>query len=442
MNPTPHAPSTPGVFRRDFVAAASATIACAALASCASTAPKAAALLTPHVSGRRLRIGVIGCGGRGTGAAMDALNASPDTQIWAMGDCFKDRLDGSRAELAKLESPMAERARPADDRCFVGFDAYRKVLASGVDIVILATPPGFRPIHFAAAVEAGKHVFFEKPVAVDATGIRMVLDAARKAREKNLTVVTGTQRRHERCYLEAVERVRDGAIGKVASASVYWNQGGLWMHKRRPEWTDTEWQLRNWLYFAWLSGDHIVEQHVHNLDVAHWFMDALPARVGALGGRQVRTSPDYGHAFDHFACDFEYADGRRVSSQCRQIDGCSGRVEEVIHGTEGYAVLRSGFAQIHGKKAWRWQGKPTNPYELEHRDLVASVTGAGPYLNEAERIAHSTMMAIMGRMSAYTGKNVSWDQAMNSKLNLMPTTVELGSMPAPEVAVPGKTLLV
>ncbi len=431
-------PAHSGVSRREFVATSAAVVGGAA----------AAAVAVPHAfarfgsrddAGGRIKFGVIGCGGRGTGAITDALRASPDVQLWAMGDAFKDRVDGSRAELIKPDYGFGDRAKIADERCFSGFDAYQKVIASGVDAVILATPPGFRPLHFAAAVEAGKHIFFEKPVAVDPAGIRTVLAAAKKAKEKNLSVVTGTQRRHEQCYLEAVKRIQDGAIGTIVSASVYWNQGGLWMNNRKPEWTDTEWQLRNWLYFAWLSGDHITEQHVHNLDVAHWFMGATPKSVAALGGRQVRTSPAYGHVFDHFACDFEYADGRRVTSQCRQIEGCDNRVEEVIHGSDGFAVLSSGRAQIHGKNAWKFKGEQPNPYETEHKDLVASITKTGPYLNEAERIAKSTMMAIMGRMSAYTGKNVSWDQAMNSKLDLVPTTVELGSMPTPEVAIPGKT---
>ena len=430
---------TASLSRREFVASTAAVAAASSILTNAF-----ARFGARDDAGGRLKIGVIGCGGRGTGAAVDALSASPDIQIWALGDAFSDRLSGARSELTKTDNNFGDRVQVPDDRCFSGFDAYKKVLASGVDCVILATPPGFRPLHFAAAIEAGKHVFFEKPVAVDAAGIRTVLEAARKATEKKLSVVSGAQRRHEKCYLEAVQRVQDGAIGKVLSASVYWNQGGLWMHKRadHPNWSDTEWQLRNWLYFTWLSGDHITEQHVHNLDVAHWFMDETPKSVASMGGRQVRTSPDYGHVFDHFACDFEYAEGRTVKSQCRQIDGCNSRVEEVIHGTEGRAVLRSGFAQIHGKGAWKFTGEQTNPYEQEHKDLVASITGKGPYLNEAERIAKSTLMAIMGRMSAYTGKSVTWEQAMNSKLDLLPATIELGSMPVPEVAVPGKTLLI
>ncbi len=392
-------------------------------------------------SSGRLKVGVIGCGGRGSGAAEDILTASPDTEIHAIGDMFKDRTDGARAQFAKFEDGRAERAKVPDERVFHGFDAYQKVLASGVDIVILATAPGFRPIHFAAAIEAGKHVFMEKPVAVDPAGVRAVIEAAKKAKEKKLSVVCGTQRRHEACYLEAVKRIQDGAIGKVLGASVYWNQEGLWSHAHKPEWSDMEWQIRNWLYFTWLSGDHIVEQHVHNLDVAHWLMGETPKGCTGMGGRQVRTAPEYGHIFDHFAIEFQYADGRTVNSYCRQIVGCASRVDEVIRGTEGHARLASGQAEIFGKNAWRWKGDQLNPYVQEHKDLIASVTG-GKYLNEGERIAHSTMHAIMGRMSAYTGKNVTWEFAMNSKLDLTPPKFELGSLPQTEVAVPGKTALI
>ncbi|MCX5689839.1 MAG: Gfo/Idh/MocA family oxidoreductase [Planctomycetota bacterium] len=409
----------------------------------------AAGLVIPSVaragsfsSSGRLKVGVIGCGGRGTGAAVNILEASGDVEIFAIGDMFKDRTDGARNEFKNLDKAMADRVNLSDDRVFNGFDAYQKVLASGIDIVILATPPGFRPTHFAAAVEAGKHVFMEKPVATDPAGIRTVIAAAKRAAEKKLSVVTGTQRRHEACYLEAMERIRGGAIGKVLSTSVYWNQGSLWNHAQRPEWSDMEWQLRNWLYFTWLSGDHIVEQHVHNIDVAAWAMGEVPKGCWAMGGRQVRIKPEFGHIFDHFAVEFEYADGRRVNSYCRQIDGTTPRVEEIVQGTNGRALLSSGRAEIVGEKAWKWSGKQTNPYVQEHIDLMASITGKGTYLNEAQRVAESTLMAIMGRMAAYTGKAIDWEKAMNSKLDLTPPKLELGSLPVPEVAVPGKTPLI
>jgi predicted dehydrogenase len=413
-----------------------------------TTAFAAAALAAPFpaFAGRgssRLKVGVIGCGGRGRGAAHDCLTASPDTEISAIADMFPERINTALEEFGKFEGGLSSRAAVSPDRCFTGFDAYEKLLKTDVDLVILATPPGFRPIHFAAAVDAGKQVFMEKPVAVDPAGVRKVIEAGKKAKERNLSVVAGTQRRHEVCYNEAIKRLRDGAIGDVESLAVYWNQGGLWMNKRQDAWSDMEWQLRNWLYFAWLSGDHITEQHVHNLDIAHWVMDAVPTRVSAMGGRQVRTDPAYGHVFDHFACEFEYADGRRVTSYCRQIGGCEDRCEEIAYGTKGDATLRQfGTAIFTGPNQWRWDGKQESPYVQEHKDLIASITGKGPYLNHAQRVAESTMMAIMGRMSAYTGKSVTWEQAMNSKLDLSPGKYELGPIAAPEVAVPGKTKLI
>lgn len=399
--------------------------------------------LPAHFAAGRMKVGVVGCGGRGTGAAVNILEASQDVEIVAVGDMFEDRTRLCRAEFAKLDGPLAARANVKDDLVFHGFDAYQKVIASGVDIVILASAPGFRPAHFAAAVEAGKHVFMEKPVCVDPVGARRVIEAARLAQSKKLSVVAGTQRRHEVCYHDAKRRIEDGAIGRVHSASVYWNQGGLWNNGRKPTWSDMEWQIRNWLYFAWLSGDHIVEQHVHNLDVAYWFLGDLPQRAMGMGGRQVRTQPEYGNAFDHYAVEFEYADGRRINSFCRQIDGSTSRVEEIIYGTEGYAALSQfGHAEIFGKSAWKWKGEQLNPYVQEHKDLMASITGAGAYLNHGERIAQSTLLAIMGRMSAYTGKTMTWDQAMKSKLDLTPPKLELGPLPVADIAIPGKTPLI
>jgi predicted dehydrogenase len=395
-----------------------------------------------HNGAGRIKVGLIGCGGRGTGAANDMLTASPDVVIVAMGDLFSDRLQSSRENLSKESDGRGERVQVPDANCFTGFEAYKKVLATDVDAVILATPPGFRPIHFKAAVDAGKHVFFEKPVAVDPWGVRTVIEAAQRAQQNKQTVVTGTQRRHERCYLEALKRVNDGAIGKVLSANVYWNQGGLWMHKRDEYTTDMEWQLRNWLYFTWLSGDHIVEQHVHNLDVMNWVMGATPVKCMGMGGRQVRTGSDFGHIFDHFAIEYEYPDGRIGCSQCRQIDGCASRVEEKFRGEKGQLFSTSGQTRIKADKSWAYTGENPNPYVLEHVDFIASVTGKGAYLNEGVRVAESTLTAIMGRLSAYTGKEVTWEQALNSQLKLMPETLEMGPIATPEVAVPGKTPLV
>ncbi len=388
-----------------------------------------------------VRIGVIGCGGRGTGAAVNALEAHTSTKIVAMADLFADRLNGSRSHLEQQED-FAGRIDIAD-RAFTGFDCYQQLLAlDEVDLVILATPPGFRPIHFAAAVNAGKHVFMEKPVAVDPAGVRTVIAAAEQAKARNLSVVAGTQRRHEKSYLEALDRINSGAIGDIHSARCAWNQGGLWVHDRKPEYTDMEWQCRNWLYFCWLSGDHIVEQHVHNLDVINWAMGGPPARAYGMGGRQVRTDDKYGNIFDHFAIEYEYPDGRRCLSFCRQQDGADGRVEESIFGTRGTLTTRPGYAVIDSSEQWRFAGQNGNPYVDEHVNLLRSVRGEGPYLNEARRIAESTLTAIMGRMSAYTGKAVTWDQAMNSALDLSPPAYAFGDLPIREVPTPGKTPLI
>ena len=304
-----------------------------------------------------IRIGLVGCGGRGTGAARDCMRASDGIEIVALGDLFPDRLASCRANLAKVVSEnaaLAPKYTVTDDRCFTGFDAYQKVIDSGVDLVMFATPPGFRPLHLAAAVAAGKHVFIEKPAGVDPTGVRSVLASAEVARQKGLAIVAGTQRRHDLGYRATIERVKGGAIGEVLAGQVYWNQGGLWMNARKPEWTDTEWQLRNWLYFTWLSGDHIVEQHLHNIDVANWVLGAHPIKAVGVGGRQWRTDPAYGHIYDHFAIDFEYPNGVHIMSMCRQIDGSANLVAENFIGTKGSTDPKG---TILGAKAFKYAGK-------------------------------------------------------------------------------------
>jgi predicted dehydrogenase len=388
-----------------------------------------------------IRIGVIGCGGRGTGAAVNALEANPATRIVAMADLFADRLESSRSQLRGREA-YSERVDVPDSRAFAGFEAYDELLRlNEVDSVILATPPHFRPIHFEAAVSAGKHVFMEKPVAVDPVGVRRVIAAGDLADQKGLNVVSGTQRRHEACYLALMEQIESGRIGDVISAQCYWNQGGLWVHERKPEYSDMEWQCRNWLYFTWLSGDHICEQHIHNLDVMNWVMGGPPASCMGMGGRQVRTEPEYGNIFDHFAIEYEYPNGEHVQSMCRQIDGCSGKVEEVVHGTSGRSTSRSGQAFIEGERPWRFTGDNRNPYVAEHEDLYRAVL-SGSRINEARRVAESTLTAIMGRMSTYTGKTVTWEQAMESELDLSPPAYEFGTLPMRPVAVPGRTPLI
>lgn len=426
------------VTRREFVKGSAAIAATAALAG-----PWPMKAQARRAKGT-LKIGVIGCGGRGTGAAINALEASPDTEIIALADVFQDRLAGCRTNLESREDELRRRITIADDRCFTGFDAYQKLIATDVDVVILSTPPGFRPIHLAEAVAHGKHVFAEKPVAVDATGVRSVLASADVADQKGLSIAVGTQRRHETCYLEAMQRIREGAIGSIITASCYWNQGGLWSVDRKPEFSDMEWQLRNWLYFTWLSGDHIVEQHMHNIDAVNWAIGSHPLKAVGMGGRQVRTDPKFGNVFDHFAVEYEYPSGVSVTSMCRQIDGCAGRVEEVVRGTEGICTTSSGRAKIEGRNAWAFAGENNNPYVQEHVDLIQSITNSssGKRLNEARAAAESTLTAIMGRMSAYTGKSVTWEQALGSEENLAPANFAMGELPVAEVAVPGRTPLV
>lgn len=416
------------VTRRDFLKTA-------ATASLAAAIPGHLGLFAQ--GGDTLRIGVIGCGGRGTGAALDALNSSPGMEVVALFDPFKDRVDSCLKRLLE-KAPAKIKVKP--ENCYTGFDGYKRLLAlPEVNYIVTAAPPGFRPGHFQAAVEAGKNIFMEKPVAVDPVGIRTIIAASDLAKQKGLGVGAGTQRRHQKRYLELLARIQDGQIGAIVGAQCYWNQGDLWVKLREPNMTEMEWQCRNWLYFSWLSGDHIVEQHVHNIDVVNWAVGSMPKTVMGMGGRQVRIGPEYGNIFDHFAVEFEYADGVRTASYCRQTKGCAERVEEKIIGTKGVAF---GYGEIKGPQPWKFEGEETNPYVQEHTDLIASIR-AGKPLNEGRQIAESTMCAIMGRMSAYTGRAISWDWAMNaSQLNLFPAQVEFGPHPVDAPAVPGTTPLI
>jgi predicted dehydrogenase len=307
-----------------------------------------------------------------------------------------------------------------------------------VDSVILTTPPAFRATHLRAAIEGGKHVFMEKPVAVDAPAVRSVIESADMAKSKNLAIVAGTQRRHDLGYNEAMKRIHEGQMGDVVALYAYWNQGGLWMHPRQEKWSDMEWQLRNWLYFTWLSGDHICEQHIHNLDVCNWAMGKHPVKAVSLAGRQVRTDPAYGHIFDHFGTEYEYDNGVLMHSMCRQIDGTASRVSERIVGTGGTS---DGNSWIKGAKDWRWDpdAERPNPYVLEHKDLIKSIRAGQPQ-NEGRQVAESTMTAILGRMAAYSGQEVTWDQAMASNVSLMPASLTMDAhLEVPPVAVPGKS---
>jgi predicted dehydrogenase len=401
----------------------------------------------------KIRVGVIGCGSRGTGAAKNCVDSSPNVEIVALGDTFKDRVDAC-LKMLKANDPAeksewsasgpwrnADKVTATPETCFTGFDAYKQVIACDVDLVILATPPHFRPIHLKAAVEAGKHVFMEKPVAVDPVGIRSVLASSELAKQKGLAICAGTQRRHDPQYIEVMKRIHAGQIGDLLGGECYWVQGwvrqwGFW-HERRPEWSDMEWQVRNWYYFTWLSGDHIVEQHVHNIDVTNWAMGTPPVQIMSLGGRQVRIEPEFGNIYDHFGVEFEYPNGTRVLSMARQIAGCTDIIGERIVGATGTA--RAGV--IEGANPWTYTGPRPNPYEQEHADLIASIRAATP-INEGRQVAESTLCAIAARMSAYTGREMKYDWVLKaSKLDLSPKEYKFGPIPVAPVAVPGQTPL-
>lgn len=375
-----------------------------------------------------IRVGVVGCGGRGSGAAHNCVESSAGVQIVALADTFADRIEKLKGDFNVPE-----------DRCFVGLDAYKKVMAlDDVNLVILATPPGFRPVQLAEAIRQGKHVFMEKPVAVCPAGIKMVIEASELAEQKGLGIVAGTQRRHQNEYVETMKRVLDGAIGEIVSAQCYWNMGGLWCHNREAGESDIEWQIRNWLYFTWLSGDHICEQHVHNIDVVNWaFGDVLPETVHGIGGRQFRTGEEYGHIFDHFGVEFTYPNDVRTISTCRQIEGTAGNVSERVVGTKGWTDC---CGRIEGENRWRYRGPRSDAYVQEHTDLIKSIRDGKP-LNEGKRIANSTLCAIMGRESAYSRQQfkTSWFTSRCTLDLLPPADLKLSdSKPVPAVAIPGQ----
>lgn len=381
-----------------------------------------------------IRYGLVGCGGRGTGAAVNAVEAASGVTLVAMGDVFEDRLDSSKA---KLKEQLGDAYQVSSEREFSGWDAYKHVIDSEVDVVIFATPPVFRPLHVAYAVEKGRHVFMEKPIGVDPAGVRAFFDVADEADRKGLSIVAGTQRRHERQYLEVMQRIHDGAIGEVVAGQVYWNQGGLWKVDRKPGWSDMEHQLRNWLYYTHLSGDHVVEQHIHNIDVANWAVGETPIKASGVGGRQQRVSPEYGHIFDHFAVNLEYPSGATILSMCKQQENTAKFVGEHIIGAKGTSNAAS---WIKGENAFRFDGENPNPYVQEHINLIESIRGGSP-INEARRMAETNIAAIMVREAAYTGQEITWEDVMNSTQNLTPATWEFGDMPIFAAAVPGETAL-
>ncbi|MBN2182571.1 MAG: Gfo/Idh/MocA family oxidoreductase [Sedimentisphaerales bacterium] len=401
-----------------------------------------------------IRIGLIGCGGRGTYDIINCLNSAENVELVAMGDMFKERIDACLASLMsvpkepeKTEAAAKLRAKVkvTDEMCFVGWDAYKQVLATNVDMVILTEPPHFRPAHLKAAIEAGKHVFMEKPVAVDPVGVRSVITSSELADEKNLTIVAGTQMRRISHLVECMRQIHDGALGEIISGQCVRIVDGLlgWgPPERQPGWTDMEWHLRRWLFFTWLSGDFIAEQHIHNLDIINWVLDAHPVRCIGLGGRQARVEPQYGNVYDHFAVEYEYPNGVRIEYLGSQIDGCSYRNDQRIAGTKAAAYMDFGRAVIEGSNSFSYEWDQVNPCLRQHADQIEAIRRNLP-LNEGKRVAESTLTSIMGRMSAYTGRALSWDWVMNaSKLDLSPAKYQFGELPIEDVAVPGKTKLI
>jgi myo-inositol 2-dehydrogenase / D-chiro-inositol 1-dehydrogenase len=432
---TPADPGRSSASRRRFLKGSAGAVAAASLTS----------LVRPvHAAGDdTLKVALVGCGNRGTGAAANALQTSGPVKLWAMADAFGDRLEQSHAALTgagklsrgSVPAGVGNRVDVAPERRFVGLDAYKQAI-DAVDVVLLCGPPGFRPEHFEYAVSRGKHVFMEKPVATDAPGIRRVLAAAEIAKQKGLKVGVGLQRHHEEKYLETIRRLKDGAIGDIRMLRCYWNGGTIKQPVPRDGLTELEYQVRNWYFFTWLSGDHIVEQHVHNLDVCNWIMGAPPVSAVGMGGRQMRTGKEYGDIFDHHAVEYTYADGTKMFGVCRQMPGCEPLVGEFAVGTKGEADV--GNAKINaGAESWEFPRRriaakgsgstaksslAPNPYQVEHEALFAAIRSDTPHL-EAATGAEATMTAILGRLATYTGRTVTWDEAVKSTRALGPEKI-------------------
>jgi predicted dehydrogenase len=426
-------PASSSANRRDFLKRSSVAAASAAFVSSLSITRSA------HAAGSdTLKVGLVGCGGRGTGAAAQALKADANTQLVALGDAFEDRLESSYGNL-KEDAEFGARVDVPKERRFVGFDAYKQVIDSGIDVVLLCGPPGFRPAHIAYAIEKNKHVFAEKPVAVDAPGVRSVMATVEKALSKNLAVVSGLCYRYDFSKRETIQRIHDGAIGDITSLHVSYNTGTTWHRGRKPEWSEMEFQMRNWPYFTWLSGDFNVEQHVHSLDKAAWVMrDKPPIKATGLGGRQVRVEEQFGNVFDHMAVVYEYEDGVKLFSNCRQMAGCSQEVSDFVYGTKGKAELQAAKIEQPRRRTWRYRGKHPNMWEQEHVELFESLRSGYP-INDGDYMCKSTMLAIMGRMACYTGRTLTWEECFNSKQDLSPASLAWGPNETPAVAKPGVT---
>ncbi|MCU0461489.1 MAG: Gfo/Idh/MocA family oxidoreductase [Bacteroidales bacterium] len=404
----------------------------AVLSSCKRKTENAGLKLPPILrgapKGKKLRAGLIGSGDRGTGAAVNFISSGPDLEIIAIADVFQDKIDACRERFASFGLPI-----PAEN-CFTGFDGYKKLMAlPDVDVVLLATPPQFRPEHFLEAVMTNKHVFMEKPAAVDPVGIRSVITSAKKAEAIGLNVVTGTQRRHQEDYIATYLEVMNGVIGKITSAKAFWNQNHVWYREREPGWNDMEYMIRNWNNFCWLCGDHILDTHVHNIDVINWFMGKHPEKAIGYGGRARRVTGDQ---YDFFSIDFDYGNGISSHSMCRQIDSCANGTGELIMGTEGYTNCQNTIWDLDGNVKWKFEYPSDEngnqmettlipPYIQEHMHLVYAIR-TGNYVNEAEQTALSTLTAIMGRTAAYTGRAISWDEIFKSDMDLGPSKIQMG----------------
>ena len=436
--------------RRDFlstVAVAGVGAGTMGVASCATANEPALIPLRPESEwnlladslpdkandGRELKLGLVGCGGQGTGDLLNLLRVADGIKVVALGDMFMDRINRCRNDLREAGHEVP------DESCFTGFDAYQKVINSDIDMVMLITAPVFRPLHFRAAVEAGKHIFMEKPLAVDPVGVRSILTSARQANAQNLCVINGTQRHHQRVYFEGYKKVQSGMIGDIVSGNVYWNQSRLWHRDKDPAWTDMEWMIRDWVNWNWLSGDHIVEQHIHNIDVFNWFSHLKPVSAVGMGARQRRVTGDQ---YDMFSIDYTYENGVHLHSMCRQIDGCTNNVSERIQGTKGVWTSNGLITDLDGNELWKFDAEQeredfevTDPFALQFVNWVNRIRSNNP-VNQAEETAISTLVAIMGRIAAYTGVQVTWDEVMAMDMDLLPTELELKNMDMTQFAVP------
>lgn len=415
--------------RRQFIQTAGAAVATFGILSSANADTKA--------TGETLKVGLIGCGGRGTGAIREALLADKNVKLVALADTFKDSMLALREKLQK--SDVGDRVTVDDGHLFDGLDGYKKLI-DVCDVIVHATSPGFRPQHLRAIAEAGKHCFVEKPIAVDPTGVRSVMESSKMFADKGKSLVSGLCYRYQFAKQDIIKRIHDGACGDILTMQTTYNTGGLWHKGRKPEWTDTEYQIRNWLYFDWLSGDHINEQHIHSLDKIMWVMnDEPPVKCTASGGRVQRTDPKYGNIYDHFNTVYEWANGVRCFSSCRQWESTSTDVSDWITGTKATAELQDHVIKGRDGATWKHEANgEDNMYQNEHNAFFASIRNGEP-LNNGDYMCKSTLIANMARMSAYTGKSITWEQALNSKLDTFPKDLTFGDLPVNPIPVPGET---